>query len=80
MKDETAKLCKYDEARCEGWTKQKEDKKKAAEKEEKKEKEILALKGTDKDPKALKGAGGVIPKTLEELKEEEGAKEEEKEA
>lgn len=29
MKKETEKLCKYDEARCESWAKEKEDKKKA---------------------------------------------------
>lgn len=79
LKAETDKLCKYDEDRCEGWTKEKEEKKKGQEKAEKKKKEILAAKGTDKDPNVLKGPGGAIPKTLEEIKAEEDAKEEAKE-
>ena len=79
MKKETEKLCKYDEPRCDSWKTAKEDKKKEEEKAEKKKKEALAAKGTDKDPNALKGAGGAIPKTLEELKEEKEAEDEAKE-
>jgi len=79
MKKETEKLCKYDEPRCDGWKTAKEDKKKEEEKADKKKKAALADKGTDKDPNAIKGAGGAIPKTLEELKEEKDAEDEAKE-
>jgi hypothetical protein len=79
MKAETEKLCKYDEARCEGWGKEKEDKKKAQDKADLKKAADLKLKGTDKDPAAPQGAGGAIPKTLAEQKEEKEAEEEKKE-
>ena len=79
LKKETEKLCKYDEARCDGWKKAKDEKKKEEEKVEKKKAAALAAKGTDKDPAAPRGAGGVIPRTLAEEKEEKAAEEEKKE-
>lgn len=78
VKAEAEKLCKYDEPRCDGWAKEKEEKKKEEKKVEEKKKEALAAKGTDKDPNALKGAGGAIPKTLKEQEEEKEAEEEAK--
>lgn len=76
---ETDILCKYDEDRCEGWAKEKEDKKKNDEKEETKKKELLAVKGTEKDPEMLKGPGGAIPMTLEQIEEKKKAEDEAKE-
>ena len=72
-------MCKYDEARCESWAEEKKVKAKAVEEDEKKKKAALADKGTDKDPEAIKGPGGAIPKTLEEIKAEKEAEEDAKE-
>lgn len=52
---------------------------KATVKLEKKTKEAIAAKGTDKDPKILKGPGGAIPMTLEQIADEKAAAEEAKE-
>ena len=73
------KLCKYDEIRCNQWKKHDEAKEKAKKKMEIMEKKMEKLKGTEKDPDAKRGPGGVIPKSLEEKKEEKRLAEEKKE-